>query len=135
MFLLLIRVLGAYALAHLLVDERGPYRLLERLRELAGVVETNDADAEQLNRYFDLVNGYDGTDFPDRIATSEVGMMLLCMYCTGLWTMAIMLLLTTAQFSVFSLAEFGASYGLYVLLLKVMDGIQSVFKRWQSPDA
>lgn len=128
MELLILRVFIAYALAHLLVNERGPYRLLERLRELAGVVKVNDADGEQMNAYMRLTGVGIEEEWPENIAATEVGLMLLCPYCTGLWTMAIAVLLTTSQYTWFVFGEFFAAYGVYALLLnlvEVLDGLES----------
>lgn len=131
MTLILLHALGAYGVARLLVMERGPYRLLERFRHFFGVVSLVDADDKQLNRYLDLM-GNPMEDFPDQIATTEVGMMLLCMYCTGLWTTLLMVLLTLEEVSRFTVVDFLASYGLYVLVLGIMDGLQSAFSTRES---
>lgn len=132
MEVLILRVFIAYALAHLLVNERGPYRLLERLRQLAGVVKLDDATADEMNAYMELTGIGIEEEWPATIATTEVGLMLLCPYCTGLWTMAIAVILTTGQYTWFVFGEFFAAYGVYALLLnlvEVLDGLESFFDK------
>jgi len=134
MAMILLRALVAYAIAHLLVNERGPYRLLERIRELAGILPSDTATGEQLNRYIAMTDT-PPEEIPKYVATTEVGLMLLCMYCTGIWTNIIAVLLTARSFSLYTVAEFFAAYGVYTFMLnlvEVLDGLESFLEKVKS---
>lgn len=84
--------LATWSLASLLVGERGPYAIFERLRKTAGVIKKEDADAEQLNRWLEenpsaIPPGSEATEefVPDCIAFNELGMGLCCIWCTTMW--------------------------------------------------
>ncbi len=62
-----VTALAAWRLAVLLVVERGPWKLVTRLRSLAGVDHDEDGDA---------------TSLPDSMPGSLFG----CVWCMSLWT-------------------------------------------------
>lgn len=137
MTIILLRALAAYAIAHLLVKERGPYRLLEWIREKAGIRRTDEAEADELDRYIAMTDA-DPFELPAYIAVNEVGLMLLCMYCTGVWTNILAILLSVTNYSFYTIAEFFAAYGVYVFLLnivEILDGLESFLNKGKSPDA
>jgi hypothetical protein len=72
----------AYALARLISLERGPYAIFERLRDLVGIVEFSEANAEQLNAY---IAREGDVGFPDTFALTELGKLIMCPYCMATW--------------------------------------------------
>lgn len=133
MTLLLLRVLATYVIARLLVEERGPLRVFERIRAAAGIVRSEAATEDQIDAYA-AMTGFDPwtEDPPAWIATTEIGLALLCMTCTGAWAAMVALILAPSAWSVALVLEYAAVYGLYLILLRlleVLDGVESTFKK------
>lgn len=92
-----VAALAVWTISSLLVHERGPYAILQQIRDAFGVTPADMADGDQLNRWqknhrrrllpsadSQEAEDYD-EDVPECIAENEVGLALCCIWCTSLW--------------------------------------------------
>ena len=103
----IIAGLAAYRVAEMLAWEHGPFRLLERLRRVLGVVEAEDYDGDG-----NVTATYD-------VATTGLAEMVLCPRCTSVWLgggFALLLGGLTGEQSWAFLAEGLAASGLAVFI-------------------
>lgn len=78
---LIVLALAAWRLAHLLVNERGFLAIGERVRTLAGV---RQAEVQRMA-------GNQSYTTTECQGDNEIARMLCCVYCTSVWTSAMVL--------------------------------------------
>jgi hypothetical protein len=79
---LLLGALAVWTFSSLLVGERGPFDMFVKIRDAAGVMQADQAEAEDLNAWMNLHPGY---DMPDTFAFNLAGEILSCFWCTSMW--------------------------------------------------
>ena len=93
---LILLSLAGWTLVDLLIYQRGPFGVLEKLREAAGSYERDKASAEILNEYVARNPREDPALMPEKLAVSELGELFSCPWCMSVWVAFVLVLPVTA---------------------------------------